>query len=242
MSNRKADSSQSWLNQRAEAHRNNRDLNERGRDRRIARDYAEALKRGKTAGAAIKAERDGNLQAARRGVFAKHGHTAESRKLRDEALAIKSFDELAKQLRTAIELGDHVAAWAYGCAALDQGMSGMPGSSQWIELANEWCASDPDVDRAVTKLSDVMNDTHQTKPDKWFENRVMKPAELDAYPNWKALLDEDSDDLTPRARKNADDLDTTFQGTATNAGYYPDSHDWARERYSATFNGNGLPS
>ena len=240
---RKTDSPQMWLNQQAEAHRNNRDLNDRGVDRRIARAYDQALRTGKAAISAAKAERDAEIQHARRGVFAKHGHTTESRKLRDEALAIKSFDELAKNLRTAIELGDKVAAWAYGTAALDKGMGGMPGSQQWIDLANEWCASDPDVDRAVTKLSDVMN-SEPTRQQGWFDNRVMKPAELEKYPNWRALLDdEDHEDRTPAAQNRDEKMAITFKGSSRYSdGYHPSQRDHDRAKHDATYvMGQGLP-
>lgn len=217
MSTRKTDNPRAWLNDQVAAIRARKDLNDEGRTAHIGRAYLEAKKAGDAKRAIETAAWEQKRDELSRQLFSPPGGaTAEWRRLRDEATAIKDPEEVRRRLELALQHGDELEARAYGSAALDRAMAGGPTADPWVAVANVWGESDSQIDDALTAMSahQAANPRGSVR-DRMFSG-VPLPEELGANNSWPDLVglagSADGSDLTPTAHKAAQDQATTFKG------------------------------
>jgi hypothetical protein len=127
-------------------------------------------------------------------------------------MKITKPDEAMRRLESALLEGDHLQARAIGAATLDKAMAGGPIGDPWVPAVNRWGSTDPELDKGLGKLSEHL----AAKPGiaDGIQYSVSLPSEI-RESNWEMLAAEAENsngraDMTPGARKTADDLDTTF--------------------------------
>jgi hypothetical protein len=204
MTSRFNDDPRKWGNIEAEKIRNDPDLSEAGRQRRLHEVHGRVRAELAERNAKIAADEEATLKAALRPILRPPGgHTAESRDLLAKMQRELRKPEQAQQaMRSATLSGDDLELWAAGAIAADMSASRMPGvAAAWRPILGEWAEHDPSRSHQLEALDDARSTTRNVTQ-RLIDGMTVPPAGMDEG-RPPPPRENASDDLTPGAARQA---------------------------------------